>query len=139
MVDHAPWWVGRDVCEALKYQDSVNALKRHCRGVPKRHPIVDALGRTQRVRIIHEGDVWRLITNSHLPEAERFEKWLFETALPEIRRTGAPVPEGMTLVRKETLKDLEDRILRIETPRTQPKSCCSAPSGRSGAMRNSAP
>ena len=34
-------------------------------------------------------DVFRLTAGSRLPEARRFEKWLFEEALPQIRKTGS--------------------------------------------------
>jgi len=89
VVEDSPWWVGKDVCLVLGYKDTVNAIKQHCMGVPKHHPIVDSMGRKQEVRIISESDVFRLIINSHLPQAQRFEKWLFEEVLPQIRKTGA--------------------------------------------------
>ena len=37
---------------------------------------------------IPEGDVYRLITKSHLPSAQRFESWVFDEILPAIRKTG---------------------------------------------------
>lgn len=37
---------------------------------------------------IPEGDLYRLITHSKLPAAERFEKWVFDEVLPTIRKTG---------------------------------------------------
>ncbi|WP_075595564.1 BRO family protein [Novacetimonas hansenii] len=89
MVDGEPAFVGKDVCERLGYADPTNAMKLHCRGVVKRHPIVDALGRTQNARIIFEPDVLRLIIKSKLPEAEEFERWVFEEVLPSIRKTGS--------------------------------------------------
>jgi len=89
VVEDSPWWVGKDVCLVLGYKDTVNAIKQHCMGGPKYHPIVDSLGRKQEVRIINEGDVFRLVINSHLPQAQQFEKWLFEEVLPQIRKTGA--------------------------------------------------
>lgn len=92
LMDGNPWFVAKDVAEALGYKDTVNAIKQHCRGVVFRHPIVDSLGRTQDVRIINEPDTYRLIVGSNLPEAERFERWLFEDVLPSIRRTGSYVP-----------------------------------------------
>lgn len=94
-IDGEPWFVGKDIAEALGYADPTNAMKQHCRGVVKRHPIVDALGRTQEARVLAEPDVLRLIVGSRLPEAERFERWVFEEVLPAIRRTGqygAPAP-----------------------------------------------
>jgi len=87
-VDGEPWFVGKDVAEALGYSDTVNAIKQHCRGVAKHHPIPDSLGRTQEARIIHEPDLYRLIIGSTLPAAERFERWVFEEVLPAIRKTG---------------------------------------------------
>ena len=38
---------------------------------------------------ITEGNVYRLITHSKLPSAERFEAWVFEEVLPSIRKHGA--------------------------------------------------
>lgn len=62
----------------LGYKDTTNAVKQHARGVAKHHPIVDALGRTQAVRLLSEPDALRLIVNSTLPAAEAFERWVFE-------------------------------------------------------------
>jgi prophage antirepressor-like protein len=83
-----PVFVARDVAAALGYKDQISAIKQHCRGVAKHHPIRDSLGRTQDVRVIREPDVYRLVVNSKLPSAEKFEAWLFEEVLPTIRKTG---------------------------------------------------
>lgn len=87
-LDGATWFVGKDVALALGYADPTNAIKQHCRGVVKHHPILDALGRTQEARLLTEPDVFRLIVGSRLPAAERFEQWVFEEVLPTLRRTG---------------------------------------------------
>lgn len=84
-----PLFVGKDVCDALGYADHTNAIKRHCRGVVKRHPIADSLGRTQDTRVLTEPDVMRLMVNSTLPAAESFERLVFEEILPTIRKTGS--------------------------------------------------
>jgi len=68
-----PLFVGKDLCEALGYANHNDAIKQHCRGVAKRYPIVDSLGRTQEARVLTEADMFRLIVNSNLPAAERFE------------------------------------------------------------------
>lgn len=91
MVDGQPWFVGKDVAEVLGYTNHNKALGDHCRGVTKRYPILDSLGRTQEARIISEPDMLRLIVGSKLPAAERFERWVFEEVLPSIRKTGAYV------------------------------------------------
>ena len=72
----------------LGYSNPKDAVGRHCRGVVKRD-LTDALGRIQKTNYIPEGDLWRLIIRSRLPAAQKFEKWLFDEVLPELRRTGA--------------------------------------------------
>ncbi|MBN4995480.1 Bro-N domain-containing protein [Stenotrophomonas maltophilia] len=100
-IDGEPWFVGKDMADALGYSNSVDALAKHCRGVAKRYPIPDSLGRVQDTRIISEADLWRLIARSQLPEAERIERWIFEEVLPSIRRTGSynrPLPASQEFV-----------------------------------------
>lgn len=89
IIDGEPWFVAKDVAEALGYANPNDAIKQHCKdGVAKRYPILDALGRTQEVRIIREPDLYRLIVGSTLPAAQKFEAWIFEEVLPTIRKTG---------------------------------------------------
>lgn len=48
------------------------------------------------MRVLSEPDVLRLIVNSSLPAAERFERWVFEEVLPSIRKTGSyTVPQAV--------------------------------------------
>lgn len=86
--DGTPLFCANDAAITLGYNDPKDALARHCRGVVKHHPIVDSLGRTQEARFITEPDLYRLITHSKLPEAEKFESWVFEEVLPSIRKHG---------------------------------------------------
>ena len=83
-----PWFVGKDVAEALGYANTSDAITTHCKGVAKRYPL-QTQGGKQEVRVISEPDMLRLIVNSALPAAERFERWVFEDVLPTIRKTGA--------------------------------------------------
>lgn len=82
-------FVGKDVAMALGYSNHTDAINSHCRGVAKRYPIVDSLGRTQEVRVLAQSDVLRLVVSSRLPEALKFEAWVFEEVLPEIAETGS--------------------------------------------------
>ena len=81
-------FVGKDACDALEYANHNDAMNTHCKGVAERYPLQTA-GGIQKVRIIREPDLYRLIAGSTLPSAERFEKWLFEEVLPSIRKTGS--------------------------------------------------
>lgn len=91
VIDDTPYWVAKDVAEVLGYANTNKAVNDHCRGVTKRYPIVDALGRTQEARVIGESDLYRLIAHSNLPAAVEFEAWIFEEVLPAIRKTGGYV------------------------------------------------
>lgn len=86
---------GKDVAKALGYENPRDAIKRHCRGVVKRDGVsltTNQHGVTTKqvtqMSFIPEGDLYRLITHSKLPAAERFEKWVFDEVLPTIRKTG---------------------------------------------------
>lgn len=101
------WFIGKDIAALLGYTDTVNAIKKHCRGVAKYHPISDSLGRQQEVRVISEPDLYRLVMSSKLPAAERFERWVFEEVLPQIRKTGKYLSKN-TL--EQPLLDLKSAI-----------------------------
>lgn len=93
VVEGDVWFVGNDVARALNYVNPAAAFSAHTKGVAKRYPLQTA-GGVQDVRILSEPDVLRLIVASRLPEAERFERWIFEEVLPSVRRTGSyAVPE----------------------------------------------
>lgn len=84
-----PLFCGNDVAKALGYRSPKDAVAAHCKGAVKRRPLTN--GGKQDVKFIPEGDVYRLIVKSKLPEAEKFEHWLFDDALPTIRQTGGYV------------------------------------------------
>lgn len=88
VIDGDPWFVARDVATRLGYADATSAIKQHCKGVAKHHPLQTA-GGLQSARVIAEPDLLRLIVNSRLASAERFERLVFEEILPTIRRTGS--------------------------------------------------
>ena len=83
-----PYIVGIDLCQRLGYSDPASAMKQHCRGAVKRHPL-QTPGGMQEIRVLPENDVMRLIIRSKLPAAERFERWVFDDVLPSIRKTGS--------------------------------------------------
>lgn len=110
-------FVGKDVCKALGYSNHNDAMNDHCRGVAKRYPILDSLGRTQEARVLTEADVLRLIVNSKLPAAEAFERWVFEEVLPSIRKTGsytAPsAPPGNKMAQELEALEVLARFLNV--------------------------
>ena len=84
--DNQYMFAGKDVAKALGYKRPENAVTQHCKGILKLG--IPSAGGTQETRFITEGDVYRLIIRSKLPDAQRFEKWVFDEVLPAIRMKG---------------------------------------------------
>jgi len=80
-VDGEIYFVGNDVAKALGYSNPKDAISKHCKGAAKRSPIPDRRGVIQNTKIIPEGDLYRLATNSLLPGAKEFESWIFDVVL----------------------------------------------------------
>lgn len=89
MIDGKEYFPATQCAKILGYADPFKAVKQHCEedGWVKR-PVIDSLGRTQEMKFINEGNLYRLIVRSKLPAAKKFERWVFDEVLPEIRRTG---------------------------------------------------
>jgi anti-repressor protein len=89
-IDGEPWFVGKDVAQALGYANPQKALRDHCKkaqhvgGARNVHPS----DLDPQTKIIPESDVYRLIIKSNKPEAEEFEALVMEEILPSIRKTG---------------------------------------------------
>lgn len=82
------WFCGTDVCSILGYVNAPDAMKKHCKeaGIAKRY-ISHSSGRKEAI-FINEPNLYRLIIKSRKPQAEKFEAWVFEEVLPQIRKTG---------------------------------------------------
>lgn len=84
-IEGKPYFVGKDVANALGYSNPRDAILRHCKGVVKHDNFKEG---GQLIALITEGDMYRLITHSKLESAERFEDWVFDEVLPAIRKHG---------------------------------------------------
>ena len=79
----------KDVCMALGYGNSREALRKHVNGddVTKRDT-VDSLGRKNFASFINESGLYALILSSKLESARRFKHWVTSEVLPSIRKQG---------------------------------------------------
>lgn len=95
-----PWFVAREIAEALGYKNINRDIQRHCKGGTE--TVLPSEGGNQRTKIIPESDLYRLILRSKLPQAEAFQDWVTEEILPSIRKHGVyrkdkePEPELLT-------------------------------------------
>ncbi len=83
-----PWWVAKNVCEALGIDNSRQALSRLADD-EKGTSIIRTPGGNQKMAVVNESGLYSLITTSRKPEAKAFRKWVTSEVLPTIRKTGA--------------------------------------------------
>ena len=100
-----------ECARALGYVDPYDAIKRHAKGSVK-HRVLTT-GGTQEVKFISEGDLFRLIVNSQLPSAERFERWVFDEVLPTLRKNGYYISAAERARRDEQIDRLEDELFLL--------------------------
>jgi prophage antirepressor-like protein len=92
VIDGKEMFAATQVATALGYSNPQKAIRDHCRedGCTIRS-VIDSLGRSQQMKFISEGNVYRLVVRSKLPEADQVERWLFDEILPSMRKTGGAV------------------------------------------------
>lgn len=116
---------GSDVAKALGYDQPHKAVDRHCRyGTKHTVPHPQAPDKRIEMLFIPEGDVYRLITHSKLPSAERFERWVFDEVLPSVRQTGAYMtPETIekVLMNPDTIISLATQLKELQSKVEQDK------------------
>lgn len=115
--DGEPWFAGKDVCGALGIRDHHQALEKLDADERGGYDVPTPQG-LQRMIVVSEAGVFRLVFRSSKPEAERFKRWLAHEVLPAIRRTGrygpetpAAEPESLALARMRIDMVREARIM----------------------------
>ena len=89
LIDGKEYFPANQCASILGYAVPKDAITRHCKGALKRR--LPTNGGVQEVKLIPEGDLYRLIVGSKLPQAEKFERWVFDEVLPSIRHNGGYV------------------------------------------------
>lgn len=88
-----PWFIAKDICEALEMTDSNVALRR-LDANEKGECLTPTLGGKQTMRTVSESGFYKLIARSRKATtpgtfAHRFTNWVFREVIPSIRKTGA--------------------------------------------------
>lgn len=82
-----PWFVAKDVCQALGIENNRNAVAR-LDDDEKGVSVVRTPSGDQQMSIVNESGLYNLIFQSRKPEAKVFRKWVTGEVLPSIRKTG---------------------------------------------------
>lgn len=87
-INSEPYFVGKDVAEALGYSNSRDAISKHVDAEDKGVANRDTLGGKQNLTAINESGLYSLILSSKLESAKRFKHWVTSDILPTIRKHG---------------------------------------------------
>ena len=118
-----PWFVGKDVAEALGYSNSSKAVSTHVGEEDRILKVLEADSQNGNVvktqtALINESGLYALIFGSKLESAKRFKHWVTSEVLPAIRKTGAyqkPMsPVEMMRIQLGMIDDHEGRITDLE-------------------------
>lgn len=119
-IDNEPWFVGKDVAEALGYERTADAIRQHIEADDKGVGEIQTPGGTQRMAIINESGLYALIFGSRLESAKRFKRWVTAEVLPALRRTGTYSmdnysPEMQAILMHDTkIVNIEHRMDKLE-------------------------
>lgn len=103
-IDNEPWFVGKDITNALGYEKGRNAIQKYVdEDDALKWGITDSLGREQETTIINESGLYSLIMSSKLPSAKQFKRWVTSEVLPELRKTGSYSVQNFAGLSPETI------------------------------------
>ena len=117
--DGEPWFVGKDVAEALGYSDSKSAISDHVDTEDKQilqkgqNTTLDIPNRG--LTVINESGLYSLILSSKLPTAKKFKRWVTSEVLPAIRRTGTYFGKCSQQSDESKRKNAEARLMNART------------------------
>lgn len=98
LIDGEPWFVGKDVAEALGYERPTDTVRKRIdeedRGISK----METPSGKQEMTIINESGLYTLVLGSKLESAKRFKRWVTSEVIPSVRKNGGYIAnqENMT-------------------------------------------
>lgn len=124
VIDGEPWFVGKDVAEALGYSNSSKAVSVHASEEDRILKMIEADSQNGNVvktqtAFINESGLYSLIFSSKLDSAKRFKRWVTSEVLPTIRKTGSyskPMTEAEQIrLLAKGATELYERVDKVET------------------------
>ena len=118
ILEAEPWFCLSDVAEILQIQNA-RQLPLKDQGIQK-SSVATKKG-TQELLFINEPNLYRVIFRSRKAEAVKFQDWIFEEVIPQIRKTGGyqitpkptrALPNGLTGEQIEAVKKLHNALTK---------------------------
>lgn len=113
VINNEPWFVAKDVCDALEIKNPTDTLKRLDFDEVTRFNLGGLSG---EANIVNEYGLYSLVLGSRKPEAKVFKRWITHEVIPAIRKTGSytakfAIPKTLS----EALQLAADQAKQIET------------------------
>ena len=87
-IDGQPFFVAKDVCDALELTNSRETIKRLDDDELTSVQLTSG-GQMREMTAVNEFGLYNLILGSRKPEAKQFKRWITHEVLPSIRKTGS--------------------------------------------------
>lgn len=110
-IDNAPYFVGNDITNTLKYKNGRKAISDHVDVEDVREERIVTPSGIQKMKVINESGLYSLILSSKLPAAKEFKRWVTSEVLPTIRKHGAYLTDSAI---EQTLTD-PDYLIKLAT------------------------
>lgn len=111
-IEGEPWFVGKDVAEALGYSNPAKAIRDHVSDEDKLTERIVQSGQRREMHIINESGLYSLILGSKLEKAKEFKHWVTAEVLPTIRKTGGYINPGQEDLFVETYLPFADENVK---------------------------
>lgn len=111
IINDEPWFIGKDIADALKYQNGSRDINRHVDELDRRKEMIHDGNQLKETILINESGLYSLIFSSKLPKAKEFKRWVTSVILPSIRKHGAYMTESVI---ERTLTD-PDYLIQLAT------------------------
>lgn len=113
LINNQPYFCLADVCRILDIKNASGCKDRLKKDGVVNNDVIDSLGRRQVANFINESNLYKCIFQSRQPYAEKFQDWVTEEVLPEIRKTGSYslVPKSYAEALRMYADEVEQREL----------------------------
>ena len=114
-VEGDPWFVGKDVAQALGYSDPSSAVSKNVDSEDKTTLLLEQDGSNYKSKttLINESGMYSLILSSKLPGAKKFKRWVTSEVLPSIRKNGGYSMDEITESQKAFLS-VQEKTAHIQ-------------------------
>lgn len=108
-----PWFCLLDICSALKLDQPSRVKDRLKKDGVTYSKVTDSIGREQDANFINEPNLYKCIFQSRTEKAEKFQDWITDEVIPQIRKTGmyANIPKTYSEALRMYANEIEQKEL----------------------------